>query len=91
MTLQAALATARKVRLGTSGGYKTKDELTRSLSSFTVDQLTSDDWSAEPAAITLSKDAFTAHWDAVAAGFSTVKPSGQSPLYAALVARIYGS
>jgi len=91
MTLQAALATARKVRLGTSGGYKTKDELTRSLSSFTVDQLTSDDWSAEPAAVTLSKEAIAAHWDAVAATFSNVKSSSSSPLFAALVARIYGS
>ena len=91
MTLQAALATARKVRLGAAGGYKTKDELTRSLSSFTADQLTSDDWSAEPVAVTLSKEALAAHWDAVTGGFTAVKSSATSPLFAALVARIYGS
>jgi len=91
MTLQEAIATGRKVRLGTTGVYRTRDELTSALSGYNIDQLISDAWMVEPAATSLTRDSFAAHWDAVSTSFRSVRTSRESELFAALAARIFGS
>lgn len=89
MTLQEALATTRRVRLGSTGGYKSREELTISLSAYTVDQLISEEWVAEPAAITLTKEQLATVWNDVAGRFSNVKGSSTSPLFAQLASELF--